>query len=41
MAAPQFRADGYYDQLVYDLNDVRDMLAHLNSDGVDVGDATN
>ena len=37
LAAPQYSADGY-DELVYDLDDVRDMLAHLNSDGVDVGD---
>jgi hypothetical protein len=34
LAAPQFRAEGY-DSLVYDLHDVRDMLKHLNMDGVD------
>ncbi len=37
LAAPQFRADGYYDELVYDLYDIRDMLAHLNRDGISAG----
>ena len=35
MAAPQFQAKGYYDQLVYDIHDVRDMLEHLNRDDFD------
>lgn len=34
LAAPQFRAEGY-DGLVYDLADIRDMLAHLNMAGLD------
>jgi hypothetical protein len=29
LAAPQFTAEGY-DGLVYDLNDIRDMLKHLD-----------
>jgi hypothetical protein len=29
LAAPQFQAAGYYDQLVYDLYDIRDLLKHL------------
>src|SRR5262245_9636690 len=33
LAAPQFRAEGY-DGLVYDLYDVRDMLKHLDMDGM-------
>lgn len=33
LAAPQFEADGY-DNLVYDLNDIRDMLKHLKTDGM-------
>jgi hypothetical protein len=33
LAAPQFQAQGY-DGLVYDLYDIRDMLKHLNSDGM-------
>jgi hypothetical protein len=33
LAAPQFKAEGY-DNLVYDLYDIRDMLKHLNSDGM-------
>jgi hypothetical protein len=32
-AAPQFQAEGY-DNLVYDLYDIRDMLKHLNTDGI-------
>lgn len=32
MAAPQFQAVGYDDQLVYDLHDIRDMLEHLFGD---------
>jgi hypothetical protein len=35
MAAPQFRAEGYYDTLVYDIHDIRDMLEHLDSDEFD------
>jgi len=34
LAAPQFKAEGY-DNLVYDLYDIRDMLKHLNRDGMD------
>jgi hypothetical protein len=34
LAGPQFRAENYYDQLVYDLHDIRDMLSHLNKDGI-------
>jgi hypothetical protein len=37
LAAPQFRADGH-DRLVYDLNDIRDMLAHWHNGGIEVGD---
>jgi len=33
LAAPQFQAEGY-DNLVYDLNDIRDMLKHLNNESV-------
>jgi hypothetical protein len=33
LAAPQFQAEGY-DNLVYDLYDIRDMLKHLNTDGI-------
>lgn len=33
LVAPQFTAEGY-DGLVYDLNDIRDMLKHLNTDGM-------
>lgn len=35
LAAPQFRAEGHYDQLVYELPDIRDMLKHLNREGLD------
>lgn len=35
LAAPQFQATGYYDQLVYDLHDIRDLLKHLNGNGLD------
>lgn len=34
LAAPQFAAEGY-DGLVYDLNDIRDLLKHLNMEGLD------
>ncbi len=34
LAAPQFKAEGY-DNLVYDLNDIRDMLKHLELDRLD------
>ena len=33
LAAPQFQAEGY-DNLVYDIYDIRDMLKHLNTEGV-------
>jgi hypothetical protein len=33
LAAPQFAAEGY-DNLVYDLHDIRDLLKHLNTDGM-------
>jgi hypothetical protein len=36
LAAPQYKADEY-DNLVYDLHDIRDLLKHLNTDGVDTG----
>jgi hypothetical protein len=34
LAAPQYGAAGY-DNLVYDLHDIRDMLKHLDLQGVD------
>ena len=36
LTAPQYRAEGY-DNLVYDLHDIRDMLKHLHSDGIGEG----
>jgi hypothetical protein len=33
LAAPQFRAEGLYDQLVYELDDIRDMLSRLGGNG--------
>jgi hypothetical protein len=35
MAAPQFQHPDFYDQLVYDIFDVQDMLEHLDGDEID------